>query len=158
MFFVNSDPLIPNLWIFLQKNIFSISFWQLKTLDDKIIVKYCKFNFLAIYIFVQRIFLNNVVFFKKMYLHFKVFFILERPQVVFFVLKTLKIWKKNEKWSDFNFFADSDFWRSNWPLPIVKLNEFNQSKITKTSKTCYAFRILTEKFFVSDFRFYKCSM
>ena len=49
---------------FCNKNMFSIFFRLLKTLDDKIIVKYCKLNFHAIYIFVQRIFLNIIVFFN----------------------------------------------------------------------------------------------
>ena len=51
-------------------NIFAIGifilffFRLLKSSDDIIMVKYCKLNVDAIYIFVQCIFLNNIVFFN----------------------------------------------------------------------------------------------
>ena len=49
---------------FCNRNIFSILFRLLKTSDDKIMDKYCKLNLYAFYIFFQRIFLNNMVFFN----------------------------------------------------------------------------------------------
>ena len=57
-------------------------FWrQLKTSNGKIMVNNWKFNFYAIYIFDQRIFLYNKVFFIIFYLHFKVLFILENQKI-----------------------------------------------------------------------------
>ena len=88
------------IWIreyFCNKNIFSNFFRQLKILFDKIMVKPWKFETLAIYIFVQHIFLNNMVFFNYFYLHFYVSFILERRQVGFFHFKNFKNEKKIEK-------------------------------------------------------------
>ena len=99
---------------FCNRNIYSIFFRLLKSSDDKIMVKYCKLNFHAISIFVQCIFLNNMVFFNYFLSEFLSFINSWASATRFCSSK--KLWKslKNRKNAPISkIFSDSESWRSN---------------------------------------------
>ena len=123
---------IFSIWIF-----FSIFFRLLQILDEKIIVKYYKLNCHAIYIFVQRIFLNNMVIFNYFLSVILCFFYSWASASRFFHFEIFENQKKIYKKNPISFFFwNSDSWWSNWSFPIVKLNKFDQSKITSLCCFC----------------------